>query len=59
MTELIMSDMEAKLDPKQFGNRKKISIQHHLVRMQHRILTSLDKNSRQEINTALCLFDDW
>ena len=43
LAQQMVSDMEAKLDPGQFGNQKGISIQHYLVKMLHRILGALDK----------------
>ena len=49
IAQMIISDMEAKMDPAQFGNQKGISIQHYLIQMIHRILTVLDNNSRREI----------
>ena len=33
ISKLLISDMEAKLDPAQFGNQKGVSIQHYLVQM--------------------------
>ena len=59
ISEMVISDMKAKLDPSQFGNQKHKSIQHYLVRMIHRILTSLDKNMKGEVNAVLALFVDW
>ena len=59
VSEMIISDMQAKLDPSQYGNQKHTSIQHYLVRMLHRILTSLDRNSKGEVNAVLCLFIYW
>ena len=56
--DMITSDMKAKLDPSQFGNQKDISIQHYLLRMLHRVLSSTDKNSKGEINAVLCLLID-
>ena len=50
--EMIAADMEANLDPTQYGNRKKIGIQHYLVRMLHRILSETDGNSRGEIKAV-------
>jgi hypothetical protein len=35
------------------------SIQHYLVRLLHRILTSVDRNSKGEVNAVLCMFVDW
>jgi hypothetical protein len=57
--EMIASDMAARLDPTQYGNRKRTGIQHYLVRMIHRILAETDRNSRGEINAVLCTFIDW
>ena len=59
ISEMIISDMKPKLDPAQYGNQEHKSIQHYLVRFLHRILTSLDKNSKGEVNAVLCLFIDW
>ena len=55
ISEMIISDMKPKLDPAQYGNQEHKSIQHYLVRFLHRILTSLDKNSKREVNAILCL----
>ena len=57
--ELMVSDMKQNLDPSQYGNKKKISINHYLIRMLHRIVTCLDNNQRGEINAILCLFIDY
>ena len=57
--ELILKDMSAFLDPTQYGNRKRKSIAHYLIRMVHRILSETDKNSRGEVNAILCTFIDW
>jgi hypothetical protein len=51
--------MSAHLDPTQYGNRKRRSIAHYLVRMVHRILSETDRNSRGEVNAILCTFIDW
>ena len=59
VSEMIISDMKESLDPAQFGNQKHTSIQHYLVRLLHRVVSSLDRNSRGEINAVLCLFIDW
>jgi hypothetical protein len=55
IVELMISDMEAKMDPSQYGNQKGILIQHYLVKMIHRILTVLDNNARHEIFSVI----DW
>ena len=57
--ELIVSDMSSSLDPAQYGNQKGISIQHYLIDMIHRILTTLDKNSRKETFAVIASLIDW
>jgi hypothetical protein len=56
---MVICDMSDKLDPSQYGNQKHTSIQHYLVRMLHRILTNVDRNSKGEVNAVLCMFVDW
>ena len=51
--------MKAKLEPSQYGNQKKTSIQHYLLKMMDNIVTNVDKNSRGEINAVLATFVDW
>ena len=46
ISQLIISDMEAKLDPAQFGNQRGISIQHYLIQMLQKILSTLDNYSK-------------
>ena len=59
VSEMIISDMKESLDPGQYGNQKNTSIQHYLVRLLHRVVSSLDRNSKGEVNAVLCLFVDW
>ena len=59
ISQLIISDMEAQLDPAQFGNQKGISIQHYLIQMLHRILSVLDNNSKGEIFAVVANLVDW
>ena len=59
MAELMIADMEAKLDPCQYGDQKGISIQHYLVKMLHRILSVLDNNSRREKFAVVVNLIDW
>ena len=59
IAELVIQDMKAGLDPTQYGNQKKTSIQHYLVALLNRIVTNVDKNSKGEINAVLVLFIDW
>ena len=46
--EFVIADMAPKRDPSQYGNEKKLSIQHYLIKMLHKILTAVDKNSQSE-----------
>ena len=55
----ILSDMQAKMDPAQFGNRKGVSIQHYLVKMFDEILKQLDRNSHGEAVAAILTMIDW
>ena len=59
ISEMVISDMKDALDPTQYGNQKNISIQHYLVRLLHRVISSVDRNSKGEINAVLCMFVDW
>ena len=35
LADLMISDMKPKMDPKQYGNQRGISIQHYLIEMIH------------------------
>ena len=59
VSEMVIEDMQAKLDPSQYGNQKHTSIQHYLVRLLHRVLTNVDRNSKGEITAVLNMFVDW
>ena len=59
LAELIISDMEANLDPSQFGNQKGISVEHYLIKMLHRILSVLDSNSKKETVAVIVNLIDW
>ena len=59
IAEMVIKDMQDNLDPSQYGNRKHASIHHYLVKLLHRILATVDRNSRHEINAVLCSFVDW
>ena len=58
VSEMIISDMKDSIDPAQYGNQKNLSIQHYLVRLLHRIVSNLDRNSKGEVNAVLCMFID-
>ena len=55
--EIITQDMKTSMDPSQFGNQRKTSIQHYLVKMLHRILTVLD--GRNGFSFAVKSLIDW
>ena len=59
LSELMISDMKRKLDPSQYGNQKGISVQHYLVSMIHRIVESLDNNSRGDTFAVIANMIDW
>ena len=59
VSELIISAMENSLDKAQYGNQRGLSIQHYLVKMVHRILTVVDKNSTKEKFAVLVNLVDW
>ena len=51
----MLSYMEGKMDPTQFGNQYGLSIQHYLVKMIHKILSDTDR----ETTAVLAIFLDW
>ena len=51
--------MKAKLDTTQYANQKGISIQHYLVNMLNRILTTLDNTYKGEAKAVLATLVDW
>ena len=55
----IINDMAPKRDPSQYGNEKKISIQHYIIKMLHRILTAVDRNSQNEAYAVIIWLVDW
>ena len=59
ISQLIISDMEEKLDPSRFGNQKGISIQNYLIQMLHRIVSILDNNSKGDIFAVVANLIDW
>ena len=59
IAEVIIADMKSKTDPAQFGNEKGTSIQHYLIKLVHRILTSLDNNSKGETFAVIANLIDW
>ena len=59
ISEMVISDMKDTLDPSQYGNQKNLSIQHYLVRLLHRVVSSVDRNCKGEVSAVLCMFVDW
>ena len=58
-SELMISDMKLKMDPKQYGNQKGLSVQHYLIDMIHRILTALDSHKENESFAVIASLIDW
>ena len=46
--QFLIDDMAETRDPSQYGNEKKISAQHYLIKMLNRILTAVDTNNKNE-----------
>ena len=55
ISEIILPDMEGKMDPTQYGNQYGLSIQHYLVKMIHKILSDIDRGT----TAVLATFVDW
>ena len=55
----ITNDMSATRDKTQYGNEKGLSVNHYLVKMLHKILTSVDKNSQNEKYAVILTMLDW
>ena len=51
--------MKNNLDPTQFSNQKGLSTQHYLVQLLHRILTAVDKNTKNEAIAVIATLVDW
>ena len=59
ISELIISDMKPYKDVSQYGNEKQTSVQHYLIKMIHRILTSVDQNSMKKKLAVIATMIDW
>ena len=59
LSRLIISDMQDKLNPSQYGNQPGLSINHYLVKMLHRILTAVDENSNEKKFAVIASYIDW
>ena len=59
LAEIMVADMEHKMDKAQYGNRKGISVQHYLMKMLHTILSQLDNNSKGNTFAIIATLIDW
>ena len=59
ISQLMISDMEDKMDPSQYGNQKGVSLQHYLIKMIHRILSAVDNNTKIETFAVVANLIDW
>ena len=59
LADAIVKDMAPNSDKSQFGNRKGVSTQHYLIKLLHRVLTSLDKKTKHEANAVILHLIDW
>ena len=59
LSELIIKDMESHFDSTQFGNQKKTGVQHYLLKLIHKVLFTLDNNSKGEILAVIASLYDW
>ena len=56
--QITVEDMVEKMDPCQFGNLRNTSIQHYLISLIHRLMSSLDRNAKGDIFAdCVTLFD--
>ena len=59
IAEIIAADMQKSRDRAQYGNVKKVSLQHYLVKMLNKILVSIDQNSIRESMAVILQMVDW
>ena len=59
LSEIMFAAMKAKSDPSQFGDKKGTSIDHYLVCLIHRILSTLDENSAKKKFAVIANMIDW
>ena len=56
---MVIQDMKPTRDPAQYGNEKKVSAQHYLIKMLNRVLTAVDTNSQREAIAVIISMVDW
>ena len=49
IAELMIVDMKPNMDISQYDNQKKVSVQHYLMNILHRIISSVDRNSVKKV----------
>ena len=59
LAQFIADDMKNTRDKSQYGNQKNVSINHYLVNMLNKILTSLDENDSNKSMGVLLQMIDW
>ena len=59
LADIMVSDMKGQMDKSQFGNCKKVSVQHYLMKMIHTILQSLDNNKQGDTFAVVAALIDW
>jgi hypothetical protein len=57
--EYLIEDMAPSRDPSQYGNEKKVSLQHYLIKMLDKILKAVDVNSQSEAYAVIVGMVDW
>ena len=57
--DLMMQDMQPNIDPSQYGNQRKTSINHYLMNMIHEILSTNDRKEPDSHYVAIASFIDW
>ena len=59
VSEFLVADMKEKFEKTQFGNQKGTGVQHYLLKLVHKILYTLDNNSKGEILAVIANLYDW
>jgi hypothetical protein len=59
LSELLISDRKATFEKSQFGNQKGTGVQHCLIKFIHKMLCTLDNNSKGDVLTVIANLYDW
>ena len=59
VSKFVIQDMMPTREKSQYGNEKGLSLQHYLIKMLHKILSSLDRNSRGDTCAVVISMFDW